>query len=92
MRCSADVRVLVNQCDSDTIAADDAHDALSMACERFLVVAPWRHCQRCRGMASPAAPLQARVPRVWESPNSAFGHAMLWLGRAVCDVLAAGLR
>jgi flagellar biosynthesis protein FlhG len=82
---SADVRVLANQCDSDTIAADVCR-RLSTASERFLsrpVAAlpalPWH--DQSSGTAAGA------VPRVWESPNSAFGHAMLWLGRAVCDVL-----
>ena len=51
---SADIRMLANQCDSDTIAADVlAGDCRRQASGFFLV--PWRHCQRCRGMS----PVQA---------------------------------
>ena len=86
IRLPADVRVLANQCDSDAIAAD-VYRRLSTACQRFLsrrvpaLPALPRHGAVERG--SP----QRDVPRVWESPNSPFGHAMLWLGHAVSDVL-----
>jgi MinD-like ATPase involved in chromosome partitioning or flagellar assembly len=80
-----DVRVLVNQSDSDKIAAS-ACRRLSAASERFL---------SRRVPALPALPRQVdsnwdiatAPPRVWEFPDSTFGHAMLWLGRAVSDVL-----
>ena len=79
------IRVLANQCGSDA-SADDAYGRLSAACQRFL----------SRPVASlPALPRWAADdlsglrghPRVWEAPNSAFGHGMLWLGRAVNDVI-----
>ena len=80
---AADVRVLANQCDSDAIT-DDVQRRLTTACQRFL------------GRNVPALPALPRhmtigtacVPRVWEAPNSPFGHAVLWLGHAVADVLA----
>jgi flagellar biosynthesis protein FlhG len=82
---AADIRVLANQCDRDRISAD-VYRRLSQASERFL----------SRAVATlPALPRhvesnghEARsVPRAWETPNSPFGHAMLWLGRAVSDAL-----
>ncbi len=81
-----DVRLLVNRCDHDQSAADVQH-RISNACSRFLG----------RTMpALPSLPLQlergdkdsSRVPRVWQVPNTPFGHAALWLGRAVSDVLS----
>lgn len=83
--CHANVRVLVNQFVNDRVAAD-AHRRLSNCCHRFLSrTIP----------ALPPLPLHVpdetagatSVPRVWEQPNSPFGHAALWLGRAVSDVL-----
>jgi MinD-like ATPase involved in chromosome partitioning or flagellar assembly len=80
-----DIRVVVNQCD-DGRAAGDAHRRLSESCQRFL------------GRAVPAVPALPRnvndagtdrMPRIWEKPNTAFGHAMLWLNRAVDERLAS---
>ncbi|MEX0612373.1 MAG: AAA family ATPase [Pirellulales bacterium] len=78
-----DIRLVVNQCDDDGVAAD-AHRRLSDACCRFI------------GRTMPAFPPLPRYvaeshahswPRVWETPNTPFGHAALWLGRAVSDLL-----
>jgi len=83
---AADVRLLVNQCDDERIAAD-AHRRLSGACQRFLA----------RTVSSlPSLPRHAgsgngddrSVPRVWEAPSTPFGHATMWLGRAVSDLLS----
>jgi MinD-like ATPase involved in chromosome partitioning or flagellar assembly len=77
------VRLVVNQSDEESQAAE-AHRRLANACRRFL------------GCELPGVPSLPRyvdtsgadsVPRVWERPNTRFGHAMLWLGRAVGDVL-----
>lgn len=81
--CS-NVRVLVNQPENDR-AAENAHQRLSHCCRRFL---------RQSVAALPPLPRfderenasEGLSPRVWESPNTRFGHAALWLGRAVCDV------
>jgi flagellar biosynthesis protein FlhG len=84
-----DIRVLANRCDSDAIALD-VNRRLSRACERFLgrpaaiMPALPRHTESDTELQKIA------VPRVWEVPNSPFGHAMLWLGRAVGDVLEPG--
>ena len=81
----ADVRVLVNQCDSDAVA-DGACGRLANACQRFLsrtvraLPALPRHV--AKGDAG-----RSKIPRVWERPDSPFGHAMLWLGRAVGDAM-----
>jgi flagellar biosynthesis protein FlhG len=81
----ADIHLLVNQCDSEKRAVE-ARRRLSAASERFL----------SRSVAAlPALPRYVEpnevagraAPRAWESPNSPFGHAVLWLGRAVSDVL-----
>ena len=78
-----DLRLVVNQCEDDGIATD-AHCRISNACARFL------------SRSLPAVPSlpsyvggagAAPLPRVWESPDTSFGHAMLWLGRSVGDVL-----
>jgi flagellar biosynthesis protein FlhG len=88
------LRVLVNQVESERAAAD-AVRRLTNCCQRFL---------RQSVAALPALPLfgdredvlrhaptvTAGVrlhPRVWELPDSQFGHAVLWLGRAVGDVM-----
>jgi MinD-like ATPase involved in chromosome partitioning or flagellar assembly len=77
----AAVKLLVNQTDDDSMARD-AQTRIENACQRFLL----------RGVeALPALPRHSvnhfamgqEEPRVWEMPNSPFGHAMLWLGRAV---------
>jgi flagellar biosynthesis protein FlhG len=82
----ANVRLLVNQAESDRMA-EDAQRRLANCCQQFL---------RQRVAAAPSLPRwegceDASVgshPRVWEAPNSQFGHAVLWLGRSVEDALA----
>jgi flagellar biosynthesis protein FlhG len=81
------IRLLVNQAESAK-AAEDTQRRLQNACSGFL-----QHTID----ALPALPRHdneiiaggTRWPRVWESPNSAFGHAVLWLGRAVEEVLSS---
>jgi flagellar biosynthesis protein FlhG len=79
------VRLLVNRADSD-IEAVNAHRRLENACQRFL------------SQSIPALPALPRhfasefvganlPPRVWDMPNTPFGHAALWLGRAVSEFL-----
>ena len=81
------IRLLVNQSDSDRLAAD-AHRRLSDCCRRFL---------GCDVIALPPLPRHGEdaseglYPRVWDEPNSPFGHAALWLARAVSDSLAQKL-
>lgn len=83
------IRLLVNQADNEHIASE-AHRRIENACRRFLSLSI---------PALPALPNDAYdasagagcVARVWETPNSPFGHAALWLGRAVSDALAEGL-
>jgi flagellar biosynthesis protein FlhG len=82
------VRLLVNQAESDA-AANAAHRRLESACQRFL------------SRSIPALPALPRhggefmraqpAPRVWEIPNTPFGHAVLWLGRVVSELMAKGL-
>jgi flagellar biosynthesis protein FlhG len=83
-RIGPEVRVVVNQAENEKLAAD-AHHRLSNACSRFL------------GRAMPSLPSLPRcdddgnggpLPRVWDTPDTPFGHAMLWLSRAVRDVLS----
>ena len=83
---AADVRVLVNQCDDPSLA-EAVMARISAACKRFL---------NRPVTAAPSLPryvpklgYHATAPRVWETPDSAFGHAALWLGRGAIDVLAA---
>jgi flagellar biosynthesis protein FlhG len=81
------IRVLANRASSDREAAD-AHRRLANCCQRFLrqdvAAVPALPCWEGREDGS-----AGRHPRVWEAPNSEFGHAALWLGRAVEDVLDA---
>jgi flagellar biosynthesis protein FlhG len=84
---AADIRVLANQCECDR-AAGAVSDRLANACRRFL------------GRTVPALPALPRhvadgfvgtgpEPRVWQWPNSPFGHAVLWLAHAVDNVIEA---
>jgi MinD-like ATPase involved in chromosome partitioning or flagellar assembly len=80
------VRLLVNQAESDA-AASAAHRRLESACQRFLSRSI---------LALPALPrhggefMRAQAaPRVWEIPNTPFGHAVLWLGRVVSELIAS---
>ena len=81
----AEVRVVVNRCDRPHRGVD-VHQRLSSACQRFL---------GCVVTAAPSLPChtnkagESSPPRVWKSADSPFGHAVLWLGRAAIDVLAA---
>jgi flagellar biosynthesis protein FlhG len=83
------VRLLVNQADSDA-AADRAHRRIDNSCRRFL----------SRSVAALPALVRLetemrtgnRAPRVWEIPNSRFGHGVLWLGRTVEELLATKSR
>ena len=82
----AEIRVLANQCDRDEVAGE-AYRRLSDACQRFL-------SRTVRAL--PALPRHVAAggvrenlaPRVWERPDSPFGHALMWLGRAVEDAMA----
>jgi flagellar biosynthesis protein FlhG len=79
------VRLLVNRGISEAVA-QDAQRRVQKACQKFLSLSV---------VALPALPLAEDDfaagalggPRVWESPNSEFGRATLWLGRAVTDAL-----
>jgi flagellar biosynthesis protein FlhG len=79
-----EIRLLVNQADSE-MAAIDTQRRIQNSCQRFLsrsipaLPALPRHMRE--SLAAQAA------PRVWEVPNSQFGHAALWLGRAVGELL-----
>jgi MinD-like ATPase involved in chromosome partitioning or flagellar assembly len=81
-----DIRILVNQCENAR-AASRAVSRIAAACDRFLHRAV---------KAAPALPPSSETgsqfkiaPRVWDAPESPFGHAALWLGRSVIDALAA---
>jgi flagellar biosynthesis protein FlhG len=79
----AEIRVLASQCDSDAIAGE-AYGRLTNACRQFL-----SHTVRALPALPrdlPAASSRA-IGRVWERPDSPFGHAVMWLGRAVGDVM-----
>lgn len=82
----ADVRLLVNQCEDERIAAA-VHQRLSNACQRFLArtVPSLPSLPRHVGSGEGGG---RSWPRVWEAPNSPFGHAAMWLGRAVSDLLS----
>jgi flagellar biosynthesis protein FlhG len=79
-----DLRVLVNRSDNSRAAA--TQERLANACQRFLQLhvpavpslPSHRELDSCEAMTP---------PRVWEAPNTPFGHAVLWLGRAVSDAL-----
>jgi flagellar biosynthesis protein FlhG len=90
-RCTADriessIRVLVNQSESDS-RAQEACRRLSQACQRFLSRAVpsvpslprWQDDGSSRGGA---------YPRVWEAPNTAFGHGVMWLEKAISELVA----
>jgi MinD-like ATPase involved in chromosome partitioning or flagellar assembly len=79
------LRVLVNRTDRDR-EADDAVRRIEKSCQRFLSLSI---------EALPALPRhedeggdsRRRAPRVWETPHSPFGHAVLWMARDVGELL-----
>lgn len=79
------LRVLVNRADGDR-EADDALRRIEASCQRFLSLSvealPALPCHEDESGA-----VQRRAPRVWEAPHSAFGHAVLWMGRDVGELL-----
>jgi MinD-like ATPase involved in chromosome partitioning or flagellar assembly len=82
----AELCLLVNQCEIPA-QADQAHRRLAGACQQFLARAvpamPSLPIHQFGNDASLRFP-----PRIWELPDSPFGHAVLWLRRAVTDKLA----
>lgn len=85
---ASDVRVLANQSDSSA-TADEVVSRLGNACQRFLGREVRALPALPQHIAIDAATGGRRIPRLWESPNSPFGHAVLWLGHAVDDALTA---
>jgi flagellar biosynthesis protein FlhG len=79
------VRLLVNQADSDA-AASEVQRRMDSACRRFLSLSIEALPSLPPGGYDAVA--GARAPRVWEVPNTVFGHAVLWLGRAVTNLIA----
>jgi flagellar biosynthesis protein FlhG len=79
------VGVLVNQAINDSIAAD-VQRRLSNSCQRFLSldVAALPSLPLVDGDDAAGAPMN---PRVWEQPDSPFGHSAQWLGRAIRDFM-----
>jgi flagellar biosynthesis protein FlhG len=83
----AEIGMLANQCNKEALASE-VFGRLSTACQRFL-------SRTVRALPSlprhgpDRAVGENPTPRVWENPNSAFGHAALWLGRAVNEALRA---
>jgi MinD-like ATPase involved in chromosome partitioning or flagellar assembly len=92
----ANIRLLVNQAENDRVA-EDAQRRLENSCQRFLkqnvAAAPslplWDGYDDALRQPRDIEAGTRRHPRVWEAPNSEFGHAVLWLGRAVEDALQA---
>ncbi len=84
------VRLLVNQAESDAVA-NNAQRRMEAACQRFLSRSIPALPALPRHFAGEFGVMQA-APRVWEMPNTPFGHAALWLGRAVGDLLAGDVR
>lgn len=82
----ANVRVLVNQSENERMA-QSAIERFSSCCRKFL---------KCEVASLSPLPRHGEDasdgiwPRVWESPNSPFGHAVMWLGRAVEDAMEVG--
>jgi flagellar biosynthesis protein FlhG len=81
----ANVRLLINQAERDDIA-DGVGRRVDAACRQFLSLPLEALPSLPRGAYDFAAG-GCTAPRVWESPNSDFGRAVLWLGRAVGNFL-----
>jgi flagellar biosynthesis protein FlhG len=79
------VRLLVNRADSD-VEAVNAHRRLENACQRFLSKSIPALPALPRDLASELVGA-SMPPRVWEMPDTPFGHAALWLGRAVSELV-----
>jgi flagellar biosynthesis protein FlhG len=79
------VRLLVNQSGSDS-AVSEVKRRMDSACRQFLSLSVEALPSLPPGGYDAVA--GARAPRVWEAPNTAFGRAVLWLGRAVSNLIA----
>ena len=79
------VRLLVNQADSEA-AVNEVQRRMNHACQRFLSLSIEALPSLPPGSYDAVA--GARAPRVWEAPNTDFGRAVLWLGRAVGNLIA----
>ena len=85
-RCSCRCRLLVNQCDQRRGRRRMRIGGCRMLASGFCRDR-CRHCRRCRVHDSDALLAQCVRRAFGKMPNSPFGHAVLWLGRAVSDVL-----
>ena len=83
---NADIRVLFNQCTYDRAVAE-AEQRLTTACYRFLGRKVAALPSLPLHAAQHSEELPASSPRVWEAPASPFGHAVLWLGSAVSQLI-----
>jgi flagellar biosynthesis protein FlhG len=79
------VRLLMNRADCDAEAVN-AHRRLENACQRFLSKSIPALPALPRNLASELVGA-SMPPRVWEMPDTPFGHAALWLGRAVSELV-----
>ncbi|MFO0792248.1 MAG: hypothetical protein U0805_22545 [Pirellulales bacterium] len=79
------VRLLVNQAQSERVASETQR-RMDHSCQRFLTRALPALPALPRHLAGEFVESPA-PPRVWEMPNTPFGHAALWLGKAVGEVL-----
>jgi flagellar biosynthesis protein FlhG len=86
------VRMLVNQAENERRAAD-AERRLSSCGRRFLgceiaaLAALPRHREETPREVQDGIARAGARPRVWEAPDSEFGHAALWLGRVIGDAV-----
>jgi flagellar biosynthesis protein FlhG len=78
-------RLIVNQAESDA-SAHDTEQRIMRSCQRFLSRSIQALPALPRHVAADLASA-GMAPRVWDAPNSPFGHAALWLGRAMEELL-----
>jgi MinD-like ATPase involved in chromosome partitioning or flagellar assembly len=79
------IGLLLNRAECESAAVNAQHRIVN-SCRKFLSL----DVQVLPPLSQYRADF-AGQPRVWEDPNSQFGHEALWLGRAVSDLLAAKL-
>lgn len=81
-----ELRVLLNRSDNNKLASV-VSQRLRSACRQFLGLAVSMLPALPTCSEGDRATEACSLPRVWETPDTPFGHAVMWLGRTVSEIM-----